>query len=71
MCALNWSLRHAGFPSSYNEMRKEFYPQKGVAYGYLISDDEPIRLVREGRIITTEAATQSVETFRNPSREAK
>lgn len=69
LCALDWALKNSDIPSSYDEMRKEFYPQKGVAYFYPISDDEPFRVVGEGRIITTEAAAQSIEGFRNPERE--
>lgn len=38
-------------------------------YLYSISDNEPFRIVGEGRIITTEAAAQSTEGFRNPNKE--
>lgn len=71
LCALKWTLKNLKFPSSYADMRKEFYPQKGVAYGYFVSDDEPFRLTGEGRIITTEAARQTIEGFRNPNKEVQ
>lgn len=69
--ALDWKLKHQGFPASYAEMEKEFYPQKGIANMYTISDDEPFRAIGERRIITTEAAAQSIEGFRNPNKEIR
>lgn len=67
LCALDWSIRHEGYPSSYTEMKKEFYPQKGQAHEYTIDSD--LRIIGEGRIITTEAAKQTFESFRNSSRQ--
>lgn len=67
LCALDWSIRHEGYPSSYAEMKKEFYPQKGQAHEYTIDSD--LRIIGEGRIITTEAAKQTFESFRNSSRQ--
>lgn len=66
LCALDWSLKHADNPTSYPEMRDSYYPQKGQALEYAVSDDEPFRITSEGRIITTEAAAQTIEGFRNP-----
>lgn len=67
LCALDWSIRHEGYPSSYAEMKKEFYPQKGEVHEYTIGPD--LRIIGEGRIITTEAAKQTIEGFRNSSRQ--
>lgn len=68
LCALDWSIRHEGYPSSYAEMKKEFYPQKGEAHEYTIGGPD-LRIIGEGRIITTEAAKQTIEGFRNSSRQ--
>lgn len=59
LCVLSWILKHKDLPSSYYEMKNEYYPQKGQAYIYSISSGK-------GRIITTEAAIQTFETFRSP-----
>lgn len=70
LCALDWSLKHADNPTSYGEMRDSYYPQKAQAKEYIINSD--LRLEGEGRIITTEAAEQTIEGFRNPgSQETK
>lgn len=60
LCALNWSIKHKDPPSAYHEMKNEFYPQKGQAYIYTISNDESFRATDEGRIITTEAKVQTI-----------
>lgn len=65
LCALDWSLKHTELPTSYAEMRDSYYPQKGQALEYTISGDEPFRIKGEGRIITTEAAKQTIEGFRS------
>lgn len=65
LCALEWSLKHPDNPASYDKMKEFYYPQKGQALEYTITDDEPFGLVGEGRIITTEAAKQTIEGFRN------
>jgi len=67
LCAFDWSLKHEDNPTSYSEMKDAYYPQKGQALEYTISDDEPFKLIGEGRLITTEAAKSSIETFRNSS----
>lgn len=67
LCALDWSIKHEDYPLSYAEMKKEFYPQKGQAHEYTIGPD--LRIIGEGRIITTEAAKQTIEGFRNSSRQ--
>lgn len=64
LCALQWTMKNEGFPAFYDEMKKGFYPQKGQAYEYSFSDEEPFRLTGEGRIITTEAAISTMEGFR-------
>lgn len=67
LCALDWSIRHAeDDPISYDEMKNSYYPQKAQAKEYIIND-ENLRLEREGRLITTEAANQTIEGFRNSS----
>lgn len=71
LCALDWTLRHQNPPLSYDEMKNGFYPQKGEAYVYPISDEVPFRINGERRIIVTEAATQTLEGFRNTNREVK
>ncbi|OGE32338.1 hypothetical protein A3D83_03530 [Candidatus Daviesbacteria bacterium RIFCSPHIGHO2_02_FULL_41_10] len=63
LCALDWVLRHEGQPASYAAMRDSYYPQKAQAKEYHLNSD--LVLESEGRIITTEAATQSIEGFRN------
>lgn len=63
ICALDWSLKHPNPPASYAEMRDAFYPQKGQAVEYTL--DPNLKLVGEGRIITTEAAKQTIEDFRS------
>lgn len=69
LCALDWSLKHTDNPTSYGEMKESYYPQKGQALEYTVSDNEPFELTNEGRIITTEAAKQTLEGFRNPNKE--
>lgn len=64
LCALRWSMVHKDLPDSYSEMKNEFYPQKGFAYVYDVSTDEPYRIIGEGKVITTKAAEQTVEGFR-------
>ncbi len=71
LCALQWTMRHEGFPASYNDMKNGFYPQKGQAYEYSFSDEEPFRLTGEGRTITTEAAVSTMEGFRNSNKEVQ
>lgn len=71
LCAVAWSIKYKDSPLSYDEMKKEYYPQKGEACEYTISDDKLFRLVGEGRIITTEAAKRTIESFRNPQREVE
>ena len=63
LCALAWSIKHEDTPSSYDEMKNEYYPQKGEACEYTL--DEQFRLVSGGRIITSEAVKQTIEGFRN------
>ncbi len=65
LCALDWSLKHKNLPTSYAEMRDSFYPQKGQAVEYTV--DPNLKLEGKGRIITTEAAKQTIEGFRNSS----
>lgn len=71
LCALEWTMKNEGFPASYDEMKKGFYPQKGQAYEYSFSDEEPFRLTGEGKTITTEAAVSTMEGFRNPNKEVQ
>lgn len=63
LCALDWTLKHADNPASYADMRDSYYPQKGQAKEYII--DANLKLEGKGRIITTEAAKQTIESFRN------
>lgn len=63
LCALDWSLKHTDLPTTYAEMRDSYYPQKGQALEYTI--DSNLMLEGEGRLITTEAAKQTIEGFRN------
>lgn len=63
ICALDWSLKHTDNPTSYGEMRDSYYPQKAQALEYTLDPD--LKLEGEGRIITTEAAKQTIESFRN------
>lgn len=63
LCALVWSLRHEGTPDDYIEMRNEYYPQKGQAKEFLFNSNS--KLESEGRMITPEAAKQTIEGFRN------
>ncbi len=65
LCAWDWSLKHTDLPISYGEMRDSYYPQKGQALVYII--DANLQVVGEGRIVTTEAAKQTIEGFRNPA----
>lgn len=66
LCALDWSLKHSNPPSSYAEMRDSYYPQKGQALEYTI--DSALKVEGAGRLITTEAANQTIEGFRNAGR---
>lgn len=64
LCALDWVLRHPDQqPVSYAEMRDSYYPQKAQALEYQFNPD--LKLEGNGRIITTEAATKTIEGFRN------
>lgn len=63
LCALDWSIKHTDLPAIYAEMRDSYYPQKGEAIEYII--DSNLKLEGEGRIITTEAAKQTIEGFRD------
>ncbi len=65
LCALDWSIKHTDFPTVYAEMRDSYYPQKAQALEYKFNSD--LGLDGEGRIITTEAANQTIEGFRNSS----
>lgn len=67
LCALVWSIENEDYPSTYAEMKNKYYPQKGEALEYTIDSD--LKLDGEGRIITTEAAKQTIEGFRNSSRQ--
>lgn len=69
LCALDWGVKHKDYPFSYAEMKKEFYPQKGQAVEYIL--DSNLKLESQGRFITTEAAKQTVEGFRNLQKEAE
>lgn len=71
LCALDWSLKHPDNPASYGDMKESYYPQKGQALQYTITDDEPFKLAGEGRIITTEAAISTMEGFRNSNKEVQ
>lgn len=71
LCALYWSLRNEGFPLSYADMKNGFYPQKGEAYLYTVSEEEPLRITGEGRRFTAESAQQTIESFRNSFSERK
>lgn len=65
LCALDWSIKHTDSPTAYAEMRDSYYPQKAQAKEYNFSSD--LKLEGEGRIITTEAAKQTIEEFRDSS----
>lgn len=64
--ALDWALKHQDLPASYAQMRDSYYPQKGQAKEYTL--DSNLKVGGEGRIITTEAAKQTIEEFRNHPR---
>lgn len=63
LCALDWVIKHEGFPRDYSEMRDSYYPQKAQALEYIFNPD--FKLEGEGKIITTEASRQTIEGFRN------
>ncbi len=65
ICAIDWTLKHTVPPSSYSEMKNQFYLQKGEACAYDI--DNNLQLRGEGRIITVEEVKQSTEAFRRSS----
>ncbi|MBU1031864.1 histidine phosphatase family protein [Patescibacteria group bacterium] len=69
LCALDWCLKHSRNPSLYAEMQTSFYPQKGQAVEYILNSS--LELEGEGRVITTEAAKQTIEGFRNPNKEVQ
>ncbi len=70
LCALDWSIKHEVPPPTYAEMRDSYYPQKGQALEYTL--DPNLKLEGEGRIITTEAAKQTIEGFRSsPQKEVE
>ncbi len=69
LCALQWGLHNEGLPTSYAEMKKDFYPQKGKAYLYPVSQQEPFRVTGEGRIFTTKAANETIEGLRSANKE--
>lgn len=69
LCALDWGLKNEGFPLSYAEMKSNFYPQKGEALMYTLGPD--LRIIGEGRIITTESAVQTKEGFRSSNKEVR
>lgn len=71
LCALDWVIKHTAPPTTYHEMKKDFYPQKGYAYVRSLSSDEPFKVIDEGRVITTEAAIKTIEGFRNPNKEVQ
>lgn len=62
--ALVWALTHpeGSFPTSYNEMKENFYLKKGEGWEFEI--DESIRLRGEGKFITVEEVHASIETWR-------
>lgn len=64
LCALRWSMIHGDLPDSYGEMKNEFYPQKGFAYVYEVTRDEPFRVIDGVKVISTESAEQTIEGFR-------
>lgn len=66
LCALDWSIKHTDLPTTYAEMRDSYYPQKGQALEYNFNSN--LKLEGKGRIITTEAAKQTIEGFRSSSR---
>lgn len=66
LCALDWSVKHTDLPTTYGEMRDSYYPQKGQALEYNFNSD--LKLEGERRIITTEAAKQTIEGFRSSIR---
>lgn len=63
LCALDWSIKHTDSPTFYAEMRDSYYPQKAQALEYNFNSN--LELEGEGRIITTTAAAQTIEGFRN------
>lgn len=63
LSALDWVLKHSDNPAFYAQMRDAFYLQKAEACEYTL--DEQLRLIGEGRIITTGAVKESVEGFRD------
>ncbi len=63
LCALDWVIKRADNPVSYAEIRDSYYPQKARAKEYNFNSD--LELEGEQRIITTEAAKQTIEGFRN------
>lgn len=62
LCALDWAMKHEDMPFSYDEMKGALYMQKGQAQEYAIGSD--LKIVGEGRLITTEAAREAIEGFR-------
>ncbi len=62
LSAIDWVLRHTASPTSYDEMKNDFYLQKAEACGYTL--DEQSRLLSEGRIIRVGLVSQSLEAFR-------
>ncbi len=60
--AIDWALRNSENPTFYGEMKRAFYLQKAEAFGYTL--DASMRLSAEGKIITLEAAKESIEGFR-------
>lgn len=67
LSALDWSLKHTTPPTSYREMAQAFYLQKGEAWKYIF--DKNLRFIGEGGLIAPDAAKESTESFRGPSKQ--
>lgn len=63
LSALDWTFLHPELPTGYPAMRDSYYPQKGQAKEYFFSSN--LKLEGAGEIITTDAARQTIEGFRN------
>jgi len=62
LSALVWTLEHKDFPPNYQEMKKNFYLEKGQAVQYKI--DESLKIVKRVKIITVENVKKSIEYWR-------
>ena len=63
LSAIVWILKHQETPSSYKEMKNNFYLNKGQAYECVV--DEGLRMRGNGRFINVSELNEGIEGFRH------